>query len=197
MDFRRLMELMALRSGQMLNQSDLARDAGLSQPTAHRYINLLETTHLFERLASYTSNRTNRMLKAPKLFLNDTGLAVFLAGYYQQEDLRKARELGCFFESFIHHHLRVLARLMTPPARLFNWHTRAGHEVDFILEYGRNVLAIEVKQTEHPRYGDINGLTTFLSDHPEAAGGLLLHGGTEIRRLGERIMAVPWTLVTG
>lgn len=196
-DFRRLMELLALRSGQMLNQSDLARDAGLSQPTAHRYINLLETTHLFERVPSYASNRTTRMLKAPKAYWKDTGLAVFLAGYFQEEELRKARELGNFFESFIYHHLRVLAQLMTPPARLFHWRTQAGQEVDFVLEFGRKVVAIEVKRTGHPGYGDANGLNAFLSHYPDAAGGLLLHGGTEIRRLGERILAAPWTMVTG
>ena len=196
-DFRRLMELLALRSGQMLNQSDLARDAGLSQPTAHRYINLLETTHLFERVPAYASNRTTRMLKAPKAYWNDTGLAVFLAGYFQEEELRKARELGNFFESFIYHHLRVLSQLMTPPARLFNWRTQSGQEVDFVLEYGRKVLAIEVKQTSRPGYGDTNGLKAFLADHPDAVGGLLLHGGTEIRWLGEHILAVPWTMVTG
>ena len=196
-DFRRLMELLALRSGQMLNQSDLARDAGLSQPTAHRYINLLETTHLFERVPAYASNRTTRMLKAPKAYWNDTGLAVFLAGYFQEEELRKARELGNFFESFIYHHLRVLSQLMTPPARLFNWRTQSGLEVDFVLEYGRKVLAIEVKQTSRPGYGDTNGLKAFLADHPDAVGGLLLHGGTEIRWLGEHILAVPWTMVTG
>ena len=196
-DFRRLMELLALRSGQMLNQSDLARDAGLSQPTAHRYINLLETTHLFERVPAYTVNRTTRMLKAPKAYWNDTGLAVFLAGYYQEDELRKARELGNFFESFIFHHLHVLAQLMTPPERLFNWRTQAGQEVDFVLEYGRKVLAIEVKQTTHPGYGDTSGLRAFLADHPDAVGGLLLHSGGEIRWLGEHILAVPWTMVTG
>jgi uncharacterized protein len=196
-DFRRIMELLALRSGQILNQSDLARDAGLSQPTAYRYINLLETTHLFERVPTFTSSRTTRLLKAPKAYWNDTGLAVFLAGYFHEEELRKARELGNFFESFIYHHLRVMAQLMTPPARLFNWRTQTGQEVDFVMEYGRKVLAIEVKQTIRPGYGDTTGLKAFLSDHPDAIGGLLLHGGTEIRWLGEKIMAVPWTMVTG
>ncbi len=196
-DFRHLMELLALRSGQMLNQSDLARDAGLSQPTVHRYLNLLETTHLFERVPAYTTNRTTRMLKSPKAHWNDTGLAVFLAGYFQEEELRKARELGNFFESFIYHHLHVLAQLITPPARLFNWRTQAGQEVDFVLEYGRKVLAIEVKQTSRPGYGDTNGLKAFLAEHPDAVGGLLLHSGIETRWLGEHILAVPWTMVTG
>jgi uncharacterized protein len=196
-DFRRLMELLALRSGQLLNQSDLARDAALTQPTAHRYLNILETTHLFERVPAYALNRTTRILKSPKVFWNDTGLAVFLAGYFQDEELRKSRELGCFFETFIYHHLHVLAQLMTPPARLFTWRTVQGKEVDFIFEYGRKVLAIEVKQTNHPSYGDASGIRAFLSDHPDVIGGLLLHSGPEIRRLDERILAVPWPMITG
>jgi uncharacterized protein len=113
-DFRHLMELLVLRTGQILNQSDLGRDASLSQPTVHRYINLLETTHLFERVPAFTSNRTSRIFKSPKGYWNDTGLAVFLAGYFQEEVLRKAREVGNFFESFIYHHVRVLAQLMNP-----------------------------------------------------------------------------------
>jgi predicted AAA+ superfamily ATPase len=196
-DFRHLMELLALRTGQMLNQSDLGRDAGLSQPTVHRYINLLETTHLFERVPAYASNRASRIFKSPKGYWNDTGLAVFLSGYYQEDELRKARELGSFFESFIYHHLRVMAQLMNPPARLFHWRTLGGQEVDFILEHGRKLLAIEVKQTSRPGYGETKGLQAFLADHPEANGGLLVHGGSEIRRLGERILAIPWTMVTG
>lgn len=193
-DFRRLMELAALRSGQLLNQSDLARDARLTQPTAHRYLNLLETTHLFERLHAYTASLTTRLLKSPKAFWSDPGLAVFLSGYYDVESLRKSRELGSFFEMLIYHHLRVLARQMTPPARLYFWRTQAGAEVDFVLEYGRRVLAIEVKQSGSPSYGDAAGLRAFLAEHPQAVGGLLIHGGQAVRRLDETILAV---MVTG
>lgn len=197
LDFRRLMELAALRSGQLLNQSEIARDAQLSQPTAHRYLNLLETTHLFERLPAYTASRTTRLLKAPKAFWNDPGLAVFLSGYFQAADLRAARECGAYFETLVFHHLRVLTRLMTPPGRLYFWRTQTGVEVDFILEHGRRVLAIEAKLTQQPTYSDAAGLRRFLAEHPKTAGGLLLHSGQEIRRLDENILAVPWTLVTG
>jgi len=197
LDFRRLMELAALRSGQLLNQSELARDAQLSQPTAHRYLNLLETTHMFERLPAYTTSHTTRILKSPKAFWNDTGLAVYLSGYYEETDLRKARELGAYFETLIYHHLRILTRLMTPAGRLYFWRTQSGVEVDFVLEHGRRLLAIEVKRTTHPGYGDAAGLRAFLAEYPQAVGGLLLHTGREIRRLDEKIIAAPWTMVAG
>lgn len=197
LDFRRLMELTALRSAQLINQSDMARDAQLSQPTTHRYLNILETTHMFERLPAFTTSRTTRIVKAPKAFWNDTGLAVFLSGYFDEHDLREARELGSYFETLIYHHLRVLTRFMTPAGRLYFWRTRSGVEVDFVVEHGRRLLAIEVKRTAQPNYGDTAGLRAFLKDYPKAAGGLLLHSGREIRHLDKNIVAVPWTMITG
>ena len=197
LDFRKLMELVALHSGQLLNQSAVARDAQLSQPTAHRYLNLLETTNLFERLPAYAVSHATRLLKSPKVFFNDPGLAVFLSGYYDLNDLRKARQYGAYFETLIYHHLRLLTRLMTPAGNLYFWRKRDGIEVDFVLEYGRKVVAIEVKSTKNPGYGDTTGLRAFLEEHPTAAAGLLIHGGRNIKRLSEKIIAVPWTMLTG
>lgn len=197
LDFRRVMELAALRSGQLINQSEISRDAGLSQPTTHRYLNLLETTYLFDRLPAYTANRTTRLLKSPKAFFNDPALAVFLSGYFELEDLRKAREYGAYFETFIYHHLRILARLMTPSARLYFWRTLDGSEVDFVLEHGRRLLAVEVKLTNNPGYRDTTGLRLFLEKHPKTSAGVMVYGGKEIKRLDEKIVAIPWSLITG
>ena len=197
LDFRQLMELLALRSAQLLNQSELGRDAQMSQPTVHRYLNLLETTHMFERLPAYTASHTTRLLKSPKAFWNDSGLAVFLSGYFEEDDLRKARELGAYFETFIYHHLRVLSRQLTPHGRLYFWRKQSGAEVDFVFEHGRRLLAIEVKRTANPGYGDTAGLRAFQADYPQVSAGLLLHGGRELRRLGDKIIAVPWTMITG
>jgi predicted AAA+ superfamily ATPase len=197
LDFHKVMELVALRSGQLLNQSDISRDARVSQATVHRYLNLLETTYLFERLPAYTVSHTTRLLKSPKGFLNDPGLAVFLSGYYELDDLKKAREYGAYFETLIYHHLRLLTRLMTPAGRLSFWRTREGTEVDFVVEHGRRVMAVEVKSTINPGYRDISGLQAFLSEHPNAAAGLLVHSGREIKRLDNKILAIPWTMLTG
>lgn len=197
LDFRRVMELAALRSAQLINQSEISRDAGLSQPTTHRYLNLLETTHLFERLPAYTASRATRLLKSPKAFFNDPALAVFLSGYFELDDLRKAREYGFYFETFIYHHLRILTRLMTPSARLYFWRTLDGNEVDFVLEYGRRLLAVEVKRADTVGYRDTSGLRLFLEMHPKASAGLVVYSGNEIKRLDEKIVAMPWSLLTG
>jgi len=196
-DFRRVMALLALRTGQLLNQSDVARDAGLSQSTVHRYMNLLEATHLFERVPAYLGSHTTRLLKSPRAFWADVGLAVFLAGFYTAADLAGAREVGAFFETLIYQHLRVSSGLLTPRGRLHFWRTQTGDEVDFVLEHGRRVIGIEVKMTDSPGYRHSAGLSKFLAEHPQAVGGILVHGGQAIRRLDEKIVAAPWPLLTG
>jgi uncharacterized protein len=128
---------------------------------------------------------------------SDAGLSAYLSGYYDESSLRQSRELGFFFETMIYQHLRVLAGLLTPRARLFSWRLRSGEEVDFVIEHGRKVAAIEVKMTDNPGYRHADGLRKFIQEYPDAAAGVLLHSGPNIVRLDEKIVAVPWTAVTG
>ncbi len=196
-DFRRLMAVLALRSGQILNQTEVARDAALSQPSAHRYINLLETTYMIERLPAFASNRTKRLIKSPKLMWTDTGLASFLAGHFEAESLKNSREAGRLFESFIYLHLNMLCQLITPRPRLFYWRTTTGKEVDFVLEWGRKLLAVEVKLADKPKFSDIETLRMFLEEYPETVAGILIHAGSEIKMMHEKILAIPWTSLNG
>ncbi len=196
-DFRRLMGLAALRTGQILNQSDLARDAQLSQSTAHRYLNMLETTYLMQRVPAFVANRSTRLVKSPKIHWADPALAVFLSGYHDVSELSRARELGSYFETLIYQHVLALTQLLTPQPRIFYWRTQRGAEVDFVVEQGRRALAIEVKMTTQARFDDVQGLAAFMDEHEQAVGGLLIYLGTEIKRLGERIMAVPWEYLAG
>jgi len=195
-DFRRLMTALALRCGQHLNQTELARDLGLSQPTAHRYINLLETTCLVERIPAFAVNRTKRLIKSPKVIWNDPGLASFLGGHHDEQSLGSSRESGGIFESLVHLHLKVLCQLLTPRPSLFHWRTTTGKEVDFVLEWGRKLLAFEVKLTSRPKYADTGTLKLFLEEYPETAAGILVHGGEEIRLMQDRIIALPWHYFT-
>jgi uncharacterized protein len=197
LDFRRLMMLLALRSGQILNQSELARDGDLSQPTAHRYINLMETSYLFRRLPPFTSNRSLRLVKSPKAFWHDPGLVSYLSGYYEENELQESREYGQIFETFIFHHLQVISQLLTPKARLFYWRMRTGQEVDFILQHGRTILPIEVKLTSKPGFDDARHVRLFMEHYQNAVAGLVITCGQEVVRLGSKIMAVPWSMLTG
>ena len=196
-DFRQLMIVLALRCGKILNQTEMARDAGISQATAHRYINLLETARLVERVPAFALNRTKRLIKSPKLIWSDPGLAAFLAGHFEPEALRTSREAGGLFESMIYLHLTTLMQLMTPRPQIFFWRTTTGNEVDFVLEWGRKLLAIEVKLSGKAKYADADTLRFFLEEYPEAVAGILIYAGNEIRVMHEKIVAVPWVTLAG
>lgn len=194
-DYRRVMELAALRTGQLANQSEISRDAAVSQPTVHRYLNLLEASYLLLRLPAFSGGRTTRLVKSPKAYWADPALAAHLMGHYNLESLRGSREEGFLFENLVLLHLQVLADLLTPPARLFHWRTAAGAEVDFVLEWGRTLLAFEVKLTETPRYSDAKELERFLAAYPHCRAGVLLHRGSQVPPLGERVVALSWSLL--
>lgn len=196
-DFHRVMQLLALRTGQLLNQSEVARDARLSQPTAHRYINLLEATYLLQRLPAFTVSRTTRLMKSPKVHWADSGLAIYLAGHYDATSLRKARELGNFFETFVVQNLRALAELVIPRAHLSFWRTMNGKEVDVVIEQGRRAVALEIKMSERVSFADADNLRLFLAEHSRTAVGAVIYQGNEIKRLDENIVALPLSVILG
>jgi hypothetical protein len=191
-DFRRVLETLALRTASILNQTEVSRDTGVSQPTVYRYLKLLEVSNIVEQIPAYYPSRTKRITKSPKLFFIDPGLSVYLSGYHDEDSLQNAREIGNFFETMVYLHLKILSELMIPKGKLFYWRTTSGKEVDFVIEHGRKLLAIEVKLTRNPVFQDIKSLLTFIEAHPQTIRGILLHAGNSIQWLHSKILAVPW-----
>jgi hypothetical protein len=192
-DFRKVLEAAALRTGNLLNQTEISRDTGVSQPTVSRYVKLLEVSNIVSRVPAYYSSRVKRTVKSPKIFFVDPGLSIYLAKYHDEDSLGKGRELGSFFETLVYLHLKIFSELLVPKASLFYWRTTTGKEVDFILEHGRKLLAFEVKLTPNPTLGDIKNLLTFIEENPHTLRGVLIHAGKSIRWLHSKVLAVPWT----
>ncbi len=190
-DFRNLMKILALRTGNILNKSEVARDANLSQPTTHRYINLLQTSHIIEIIPAYFRNRTKRLIKSPKVYWMDPSFSIYLSGYYDKRTLTKSREYGSFFEALVYHHLRIMANLLKPKANIYYWRTVYGDEVDFIIEYGNKIIPIEVKSSERVHQKDLKALRVFLKEYPFTIMGIVVYRGNDIVQLGKKIFAVP------
>jgi len=191
-DFRRVMQSLALRTGNILNQADVSKNTGISNSTVFRYIKLLEISNIIERVPGFHGNKGKRIVKSPKLYFIDPALSIFLSGYLDEESLSHSRELGGYFETTVFLHLKCLCEMLKPPAKIYYWRTVAGIEVDFILEYGRKLIAIEVKMTKSPLVKDIKNILSFMDEYPETVIGILLHSGREIKWLHSKVVAVPW-----
>ncbi len=184
-DFRRLMRAACLRLGQLVNQTELGRDVGLPQPTVHRYLNLLETSYELVRLQPYSVNRTKRLIRTPKLYWCDSGLALHLAGLDVPQ--------GSHLENLVLSDLLAWRDSQLEPPEVLYWRTAGGEEVDFVVEVGGAVLPVEVKATARPRVADVRHLRSFREEYPDTArAGLLLHAGAETAWLVPGVLAAPW-----
>jgi len=187
-DFRRLMQAACLRLGQLLNQTELGRDVGLPQPTVHRWLNLLETSYLLVRLPAYAVNRTKRLVKSPRIFWGDTGVALHLGA-----QLGPSTPAGAHLENLVLHDLLAWRDARVDRVELAYWRTTIGEEVDFVIEVGGKLLPIEVKATAKPRLGDCAHLRTFRQEYGrKVRAGLLMHTGRTVEWLTPDVLAVPW-----
>jgi predicted AAA+ superfamily ATPase len=184
-DFRRLMRAACLRLGQLVNQTELGRDVSLPQATVHRWLNLLETAYLLVRLPAYAANRTKRLIKAPKLYWGDTGVALHLGN--QEEPM------GPHLENLVLHDLLAWRDARLERAEIVYWRTASGEEVDFVIETGGKLLPIEVKSGARPRLSDAMRLRSFRKEYgKKARAGLLLHTGGMLEWLAPDVLAAPW-----
>ena len=184
-DFRRLMRAASLRLGQLVNQTELGRDVALPQPTVHRWLNLLEMSYLLVRLPAYAVNRTKRLIKTPKIYWGDTGVALHLA--------ETGEPGGAHLENLVLHDVLAWRDARLARADVFYWRTAIGEEVDLVIETGGRLLPIEIKASARPRLADAAHLRTFRAEYgKKARAGLLLHTGSTLEWLAPDVLAAPW-----
>lgn len=126
--------------------SYLGRDVGMPQPTVRRYLNLLETSYLLVRLPAYSVNRTKRLIKSPKTYWTDSGVALHLA--------QGVSPSGVHLENLVLNELLVWRDAREEHAELFYWRTTTGEEGDLVIEAGGKILPIEIKASAKPTPAD-------------------------------------------
>ncbi len=192
-DFQRLMRLLAAQTARTLNQSNLARDAGLPQPTTHRYLNLLETGCQIARLQNYQRSAGKSAAKARKFLWRDAGLAAWLAGL-QPGAVAGRSDAGFWLEQAVFQTLQSWASLDS--GRRVHYWREGDFEVDFVLEQAGELVGIEVKAARKVTESDLRGARAFQAAFarkgavPRVA---VLHTGNEARFLGDN----AWSLGLG
>ena len=191
--FSRFLRLAAARTGQLLNYNSLAVDCGVSQPTAKSWLSILEATGLVFLLSPHYANFSKRLIKTPKLYWTDTGILCHLLRVNGPEDLLDHPYRGAIFESYAVSEILKWFIHNGKEANLFFWRDRTGHEVDVILEAGKNWIPLEIKSSETVSGDYFHGLEYWLhldsGKHSQQAG-LIYCGKRGYTRSGFEV--IPW-----
>ena len=178
--FERFVRLCAGRTGQLLNLSSLGNDAGVSHATARAWIDLLQSSYIVHLLPPWFTNTGKRLIKAPKLYFYDVGLACWLLGQRSADQVVRDPLWGSLFENFVVMEAMKDRLNAGESAEMYFYRDSEGNEVDLLLPTGRKMHAIEIKAgaTVNPDY--FKGLKAFAAHHPQAlASGCLVFGGPQ------------------
>ena len=164
-EFHTFIQLCAARTGQLLNYSELARDAGISVHAAREWISILESTGQLFLLQPFSNNFSKRLIKSPKLYFLDTGFAAYLTQWKTKETLEAGAMAGAIFETFVvgEVYKSYLFRGVRP--FLFYLRDKQGHEVDLVLQDGQELTFIEIKRASRIDERDVAGLAYFAERH--------------------------------
>ena len=192
--FRAFFSLVCASTGQVLNHARLGRDAGVSAPTARRWLNLLVTSRLVLLLPPYHRNFGKRIRKSPKLHVIDPGLASWMLGYRSTDAIMKGPALGALTESAVVAELAKAIHHGGGVARLYHWEGLSA-EVDVVVDVEGRLYGIEVKATRTPTPRHAARLAAWCEFTD--ARGLLACRTNRPRPLGRGIRAVPWHFSVG
>ncbi len=194
--FQRFVKMCAARTGQILNLSSLASDCGITHNTASAWISVLEASYLIYLLRPHHRNFNKRLIKAPKLYFLDVGLAAWLLGIHTPEQIRFHAQRGAIFETFVVTEFLKGRFNQGLPSNLFYWRDSKGLEIDLILEAGEKLDAIEIKsgQTIVPDFFSSLKLWGKLAGQTDLPAWLIYGGDKEFTN--ENISIVPWKNVS-
>ena len=167
-DFERFLRAAALRSAQLLNRADLARDVGVSGSTAAAWLSALAASHQIMLLEPWFANRTKALVKRPKLYLRDAGLAAFLCGVHTTDALRSSPLAGPLWETLVCSEIRRAQSNRRGGWSLNFWNDRA-READFLLHRAGAFHLADAKWTEHPGFRDADALRKVARALPAGA----------------------------
>ena len=192
--FQSFIRLLAARSGQLLNLSDVARDLSISFGTAKHWLSVLEASFLVIILRPYFVNIGKRLVKSPKVYFTDTGTLCYLAGLKEPDHAASGPMGGAIFETAVVTEIykRLMHRGQIP--QLYFWRTSIGVEVDLIIDEGNRLIPIEIKHSATPRPAMASSIQTIFKDFPDRiTRGYVIHTGNDQLPLAPNVTALPFS----
>ena len=174
--FYKFMTSIAASIGQLVNLAAISRDVGISQPTADRWLSILQTSNVICLLQPYHNNITKRAIKTPKVYFMDTGLAAYLTRWPTPETLQVGAQAGAFFVNFVVTEIFKSfynAGIIEPP--LYFYRDKEQNEIDLLIQEGDALHPIEIKKNADPKRDDISafGVLDKISGITRGSGGVV------------------------
>lgn len=176
-DFHRFLSLCAARTAQILNISDLAKDAGISVNAAREWLNILEASFQVYLLQPYYRNISKRIIKAPKLYFLDTGLAAFLTKWKSPETLLSGAMAGAFFETFVVGEIIKSYWFRGEEAPVYYFRDKEKHEIDLLLEQEGKLYPVEIKLASKAGAADLGNINYLRKKIGNVSTGAIINAG--------------------
>ncbi|GHS87471.1 ATPase [Synergistales bacterium] len=192
--FMQFLTACAARTGALLNLSDIARDVGVSVPTAKRWLSILAVSGLVYLLRPFSQNITSRTVKTPKLYFMDTGLAAYLCKWFTPETLEVGAMSGAFFETYVVSEIIKSYQNFGQEPPLYFYRDADRHEVDLIIHKDGKIYPVEIKKTASPNAKDFKQFETLrkMSGLEVAPGGVVCMYDSPIRLSGGNVIPVSY-----
>ena len=191
--FHRFLQLCAGRTGSILNLSNLAHDCGITHNTARSWLSVLEASYLVHLLAPHHRNFNKQIVRSPKLYFTDTGLACSLLGIEQVSHLKSHPLRGAIFETFIVSELlkRRLHQGRIP--QLYFWRDKTGHEVDCLVQQGADLFPVDIQAGKTVNQDSLKNLVYWRKlARQTQKPALLIYGGEEKQTRSGHVQILPW-----
>jgi len=184
--FRKFQKLAALRSGMLLNYSELARDSGISVDTARRYLEYLGLSYQTIMVQPYYRNLTSSVIKTPKIYWTDVGILRQLTGF-------KGELTGELYETMVVSELVKWVKTAQLDLEIYFYRTRSGMELDLLLDTEKGFMGMEIKSRHTVVQKDIRAMREIAAKlGSKWLGGIVIYRGNEIKQIGEPgIWAIP------
>ena len=189
--FQTFMRLCAANVGQILNLNRLGNDCGISQTTATEWLNLMEASYVLYRLKPYFANTRKRLVKRPKLYFYDTGVACFLLGILAPDHVENHPLRGALFENSVINEIMKFDLHRNQYADLSFYRDGNGNEVDLLYRRGQTLVPIEIKSGQTISGDYFKGIDYF-SKHFGTRGGAVIYAGTSTQRRSNGQTAIPF-----
>lgn len=190
--FQNFLMLCAGRIGQVLNLSDLARDCGISHNTARAWLSLLEASFIIFLLKPYFKNFNKRIIKSPKLYFYDTGIACTLLGIENQKQLLTHYLKGQLFENLIISEFIKEKLHKGSLAEYYFWRDKSGHEIDLLEVKGEKITPIEIKSSKTLENFTFKNLSYFKNLAKLKTKGIVVYPGSQSKTLSSKVKIISW-----